>query len=233
MEYSSLVKIYNALESTSKRLEKTEIISEFLKKTSKDEIKTTIYLLEGRVFPEWDERKIGFSTRLMIKAIASASGKSPKEIELMLNKLGDLGLVAEEVLKTKVQFTLTKKRLDVNKVFSNLQKLSTLEGQGTVNKKAAIVIELLTHSTSEESKYIVKTLLEKLRIGIAQGIVRDAIAKAYSLDTKEIEKAADITRDYGEVAELAVSNSLSDVKLSPDKPLNSMLALLAKDVNET
>lgn len=232
MEYSSLVKVYNALESTSKRLEKTEIVSEFLKKTSKNEIKTIIYLLEGRVFPEWDERKIGFSTRLMLKTIASASGRSVKEIELKLNKLGDLGLVAEEVLKNKIQSTLTSKNLDVNKVFSNLQKLSTLEGQGTVNKKTALVIELLTHSTAEESKYIIKTVLEKLRIGIAQGIVRDAIAKAYSLDPKEIEKAADITGDYGEVAELAISNALSDVKLSPDKPLNSMLAIVAKDVKE-
>ncbi len=232
MEYSSLVEVYKALESTSKRLEKTEIISEFLKKTSKEEIKTIIYLLEGRVFPEWDERKIGFSTRLMIKTIASASGKSPKEIELKLNNLGDLGLVAEEALKTKVQATLSKKSLDVNKVFSNLQKLSTLEGRGTVNKKTALVIELLAHSSPEKSKYIVKTILEKLRIGIAQGIIRDAIAKAYFLDPKEIEKAADITGDYGEVAELAISNSLKEIKLSPEKPLNSMLAVIAKDVNE-
>jgi|SRR3989344_4928097 len=233
MEYSLLVKVYKALESTSKRLEKTEIISEFLKKTSKNEVKTIIYLLEGKVFPEWDERKTSFSTRLMIKAIASASGKTPREIELKLNKLGDLGLVAEEVLKTKVQATLSKKSLDVNKVFSNLQKLSTLEGRGTVNKKTALVIELLTHSSPEESKYIVKMVLEKLRIGIAQGIIRDTIAKAYSLNPKEIEKAADITGDYGEVAELAISNNLEDIRLSPEKPLNSMLAIVAKDFDET
>ncbi|MBI4158736.1 ATP-dependent DNA ligase [Candidatus Woesearchaeota archaeon] len=233
MGYSSLVEVYKALESTSKRLEKTEIISEFLKKTNKEEIKTIIYLLEGRVFPEYDERKIGFSTRLMIKAISTASGKSVKEIEASLNKLGDLGLIAEEVLKTKVQFTLTKKSLGINNVFSNIQKLSTLEGQGTISKKTALVIELLTHSSPEESKYIVKTILEKLRIGIAKGIVRDAIAKAYSLDPKEIEKVADITGDYGEVAELAISNNLKEVKLSPNKPLNSMLAIVAKNVNET
>jgi len=233
MEYSLLVKVYKALESTSKRLEKTEIISEFLKKTSKNEVKTIIYLLEGKVFPEWDKRKTSFSTRLMIKAIASASGKTPREIELKLNKLGDLGLVAEEVLKTKVQATLSKKSLDVNKVFSNLQKLSTLEGRGTVNKKTALVIELLTHSSPEESKYIVKMVLEKLRIGIAQGIIRDTIAKAYSLNPKEIEKAADITGDYGEVAELAISNNLEDIRLSPEKPLNSMLAIVAKDFDET
>ena len=163
MEYSSLVKVYIALESTSKRLEKTEIISDFLKKTPKREVKTVIYLLEGRAFPKYDERKIGFSTRMMIKALSSSSGISVKDIESKLNKLGDLGLVAEELLKTKTQSTLAKKELDIEKVFSNIQKLSTLEGQGTVNKKVSLVVELLTHSSSEESKYIVRTILEKLR----------------------------------------------------------------------
>ena len=233
MEYSSLVKVYIALESTSKRLEKTEIISDFLKKTPKREVKTVIYLLEGRAFPKYDERKIGFSTRMMIKALSSSSGISVKDIESKLNKLGDLGLVAEELLKTKTQSTLAKKELDIEKVFSNIQKLSTLEGQGTVNKKVSLVVELLTHSSSEESKYIVRTILEKLRVGIAQGIIRDSIAKAFSLDVNEVERAADISGDYAEIAELAKhSKSLNEIKLSTERPVNSMLALLAKNIDE-
>ena len=79
MEYSSLVKTYKAIESTSKRLEKTEIISDLLRKTSKHEVKTVIYLLEGRAFPKYDERKIGFSTRMIIKALSSSTGISVKD----------------------------------------------------------------------------------------------------------------------------------------------------------
>src|SRR3989338_4720135 len=233
MEYSSLVKVYKLIESTSKRLEKTEIISDFLKKAQKTEIKTIIYLLEGRAFPEYDGRKIGFSTRMMIKAISSSTGNQTKEIESKLNKLGDLGLVAEELLKNKSQSTLAKKELDIKKVFSNIQKLATLEGQGTVNRKVSLVIELLTHSKPDEAKYIVKTVLEKLRVGIAQGIIRDSIAKAFSLDVKEVERAADISGDYAEVAELAKSSkSLKEIQISTEKPVNSMLALLAGNINE-
>jgi len=233
MEYSSLVKVYKLIESTSKRLEKTEIISDFLKKAQKTEIKTIIYLLEGRAFPEYDGRKIGFSTRMMIKAISSSTGNQTKEIESKLNKLGDLGLVAEELLKNKSQSTLAKKELDVEKVFSNIQKLAALEGQGTVNRKVSLVAELLTHSTPEESKYIVRTILEKLRVGIAHGIIRDSIAKAFSLDVKEVERAADISGDYAEVAELAKSSkSLKEIQISTEKPVNSMLALLAGNINE-
>ena len=234
MEYSSLVKVYQAIESTSKRLEKTEIISDLLKKSPQQYIKTIIYLLEGRIFPRYDERKIGFSTRLMIKAISSTTSKSVKEVESKLNKLGDLGLVAEELLKDKTQSTLAKKELDIKKVFSNIQKLATLEGQGTVNRKVSLVIELLTHSKPDEAKYIVKTVLEKLRVGIAQGIIRDSIAKAFSLDVKEVERAADISGDYAEIAELAKeSGNLGSIKLSAEKPVNSMLCLLASNIDET
>ncbi len=233
MEYSSLVKVYKAIESTSKRLEKTGIISNLLKEAPKSQIKTIIYLLEGRVFPKYDERKIGFSTRMMIKSLSSSTGRSIKEIESKLNKLGDLGLVAEELLKNKTQYTLAQKQLDIEKVFSNIQKLSTLEGQGAVNRKISLVVELLTHSSSEDSKYIVRTILEKLRVGIAHGIIRDSIAKAFSLDVKEVERAADISGDYAEIAELAKSSkNLSDIKLSAEKPVNSMLALLAEGIDE-
>ncbi len=75
MEYSELVKIYGGLESTSKRLEKIEILANFLKKVSKKELKEIVYLAEGRLFPEWDKRKIGFSGRSMIKALSSSSGR--------------------------------------------------------------------------------------------------------------------------------------------------------------
>ena len=66
MEYIELSKVYQELEKTSKRLEKTHILSEFLKKCSKEDLDHIIYLVEGKVFPSYDERKIGMSSRLTI-----------------------------------------------------------------------------------------------------------------------------------------------------------------------
>jgi len=80
MEYSRLVEIYEQLSKTAKRLEKTHIISEFLKDIGMDDIEHVMLLFEGRVFPEYDQRKIGMSSQLILKAIIKATGTSKLEV---------------------------------------------------------------------------------------------------------------------------------------------------------
>ncbi len=232
MDYSELVKLYDDLVGTAKRLEKTEIIANFLKKTENDDLENVISLLNGRVFPLWDGRKIGFSSRLLIRAISSASGSSPENIEKELNKLGDLGNVAELVIGTKSQKTLFSEKLTVQKVVDNIRKLSVLEGPGSVDRKIGLVAELMTNAGTGEAKYIARTVLEVLRVGIAEGIIKDAIAQAFNKEVSDIDDAFDILADHGEVAMLAKENKLDSVKLEPGRPLKLMLAVLSKSVEE-
>src|SRR3989338_179919 len=103
MEYSKLVEIYEQLNKTTKRLEKTHIISEFLKDIDIDDIEHVMLLLEGRVFPNYDAREIGVASRLMLKSLSTATGVSSDKIENEWKKQGDLGLVAEVLVKTKKQ----------------------------------------------------------------------------------------------------------------------------------
>ncbi len=139
MKYSALAKVYDALESTTKNLEKTDIIVEFIKKVRDDDIKNVILLLEGIVFPEYDERKVGIGTKLAIKAVASAAGTTAKSIEKKWAKFGDLGEVAKEEISGKRQRTLFSRELTVDKVIYNLQKMAELEGSGTVDKKLSLL----------------------------------------------------------------------------------------------
>ena len=88
MNYIELVRVYLELEKTTKKLEKTDIIANFLKHVSGSEIKDVIYLLEGRVFPEYDERKIGMSSRLILKVISSSSGDSINDVEKLWKETG-------------------------------------------------------------------------------------------------------------------------------------------------
>lgn len=232
MDYSELVKVYQELEKTTKRLEKTEIVAQFIKKVPSDSLKDIIYLLEGRIFPEWDERKIGFSSRLMIKAISQTTGISAKDIEAKWSKIGDLGDVTQELMNKRKQATLLSSRLTVKKVIENIRKLSELEGEGTVDRKLALVSELLSSSNPTESRFIVRAVLEDLRVGIAAGIIRDAIAKAFNKDVEVVESAFDLTVDYGEVAVLAKKNELKAVSLKPGKPIKMMLSIIASSVEE-
>ncbi len=230
MEYKALVAVYLNLEKTTKRLEKTAIIAEFLKKVAAGDLPMIIQLVEGRVFPENEDQKIGFSSRLILKAIASSSGVDEEKVENVWSKVGDLGTVAEQLLEKRVQMTLLQRKVSVEKVYKNIRNLAELEGAGTVSRKVALVAELLTSSSPIEARFIVRTILETLRIGTAAGIIRDAIASAFEKDVNEVEAAFDVIVDYGEVAQRAKNNKLHTITLNPGKPMKVMLALLVKDV---
>ncbi len=235
MQYSKLVIIYKELEKTTKRLEKTEIIANFLKNINKDEIKDIVHLLEGKVFPEYNEKKIGMSSRLILKVISSSTGNSQDYVEKLWKDIGDLGKVAQELIKKRRQLTLDKKELTIKKVVENIQKLATIEGQGSVDKKIGLISELLNSSDPEESRFIVATVLEELRVGVAAGIIRDALAKLFEVNPDLIEQAYNLTTDYGEVAELLKEkgiNSLEKISLKPGIPIKSMLAVLASNIEE-
>ena len=107
-----------------------------------------------------------------------------------------------------------------------------MEGSGSVDRKIGLVAELITNSNGTEAKYISRTVLEVLRVGIADGIIKDAIAKAFDQEIKTVDEAFDILADHGEVALLANENKLGDVKLKPGRPLKLMLAVLSKSIEE-
>ena len=127
MEYIKLVDVYKEIEGTTKRLEKTFIISEFLKNLHDDDLETSVLLLQGKVFPNWDERKIGVASRLVLKAINKATGIRSDKIENEWAKIGDLGDVAENLIKTKKQSTLFSKKLSVKNVFRSEEHTSELQ----------------------------------------------------------------------------------------------------------
>jgi len=240
MNYSDLCETYEELHKNSSRLKKTEILSEFLKKLKKEKSDyQIIYLLQGKAFPDYDEREFGISEQLCIKALERSSGISKKEIISKWRKIGDLGKVADEVMSKKKQGTLFSHKLTTKKVLDNLQKLPTLIGHGTVDKKLALISELLTSASGIESKYIIRTLLNHLRIGVAEGTIRDSIVKAcFKEKTKEItgavEDSYDKSTDFAVVFEKACKGikELQKTQLTPGHPLRAMLALKADSIED-
>jgi len=232
MYYSDLVKVYQKLESTSKRLEKIDIISEFLKKTPKENLKQVVYLLQGKIYPPSSQEKLGMSSQLILKVIQTSTGIEKQKIESLWRKFGDLGKVAEELVSKKHQTTLTSKKLTVDHVFDNIRKLPEFQGHGTVNKKVQLISELLTNSASAEARYIIRTVLEELRVGVAAGVIRDSIAKAFDKEVNEIEDSYNLIPDYGEIALAAKSGKLKDISLTPGNPIKAMLGIKLENIQE-
>lgn len=178
MDYLKLAKTYEKLENTSKRLEKTNIIAGLLQE-SKNDLKDIVYLLQGRVFPAWDRTEIGISSKIVSKAIAKHSGISADKVERFLSREGDLGIVTENLTKKGGQQALFKKKLTVKKIVENIRNLANMTGSGAVNKKLGLVAELLNQAEPIEAKYIVRTVIEKLRTGVGSGTLRDALLWAF------------------------------------------------------
>jgi DNA ligase-1 len=238
MDYAKLCDVYEDLEKNPSRLKKTEILAKFLKKIKKEN-EEIIYLLQGKAFPDYSEKEFGISEKLCIKALAKASGVSNKDIQAKWKKIGDLGKVAEEIISKKKQHTLFSHKLTTKKVLDNLKKLPELVGRGTIDKKLSIVSELLTSASGIEAKYIIRTLLGQLRIGVASGTIRDAIVDAcFKEKTKEateaVQDAYDKATDFAVVFDKACKGikGLKTTTLSPGHPLKVMLALKAEDIDD-
>ncbi len=235
MLYSELVNIYEKLEKTSSKLEKTKIIANFIKNVGEENLECVIHLLQGRVFPKHDEHELGVATQLMIKAISRASGLGEDEIERMFRFYGDLGRAAEEAVKRKRQATLFVTQLTVKKVYENLRKVALQEGEGSQDRKLALIAELLTNAKPREACYITRTILEELRIGVAEGILRDAIAQAFNVSQESVDYAWNILSDFAEVARIAKEKGeegLRSVKPVVGRPLQLMLGLAARSIEE-
>lgn len=246
MKYSILAKTYEKLEKTSAKLAKTDILADLFKESPSTQLPKVVLLVQGIVFPKFSGNELGIATQMMLKAIAKATGFSVNDIEKKFKKTGDLGFVAEECIRLKKQATLLKKELDIDTVFSNLQQLAFVTGEGSQDKKLNLISELLVSAKPEEAKYIVRTILGDLRVGVAEGIIRDAIAKAFlikeGMSKKEkmgiieiVEYACNVLPDFGEIANIAKEKGiegLKKVKVKLGNPVQVMLGEKTKNIEE-
>ncbi|MEM7819686.1 MAG: ATP-dependent DNA ligase [Candidatus Aenigmatarchaeota archaeon] len=228
MKYIELAELYEKLEKTTKKLEKRDILADFYKKCPVEKLYKVVLLSMGVVFPA-GELELGIASEMMKRIIIKTCGISEHELTKKFKETGDLGSTAEFFIKNKRQKTLAKKELTIDIVFDNLRKLPEITGKGSQDKKMELVSELLSCATPKEARYIVRTTLGEMRIGVAAGVVRDAIAKAFDRDVKEIEKSFDVIGDFGRVAEMAKKGKIK-IEIQVGRPVRVMLAERALDL---
>lgn len=242
MDYSRLVDVYEYLEKTPSRLKKIEAIAELMRKTPTEILPRVTLLLQGKIFPSWSDKEAGIADLLMVKIVARSTGFPEKEVIKRFKEMGDFGQVIEEMVGGKKQRTLFSRALTVEKVFDNLQKLAVIEGKKSQDRKFSLVSELISSAKPKEAKYIVRTTLGDLRIGVAEGVIRDSIAKAFlgeEEDMKDVVKSVEwawfLRPDYGEVARIAKEGGLKALKrvsIEVGKPYHVLLAERSKSLED-
>ncbi|MCQ5375708.1 MAG: ATP-dependent DNA ligase [Methanomassiliicoccales archaeon] len=229
MLYRELVRVYEALESTTSRLEMTEILANFFKEADCSSLRKIIYLTQGQLYPDFYPQKLGIADKLLLRAISFTSGVKEQIIQDLLVKEGDPGNVAQKIFQEKKQTTLFSTPLTLERVYDNLRRIAEAEGSGSQDLKIKMLADILHDASPIESKYIARIVTGKMRLGVADMTVLDALAQAFvGKDERDvIERAFNITSDLGLVGEILCSEgveALRKIRVSVGNPIRAMLA---------
>ena len=236
MLYKELAELYRRLEKTTLKTLKTRFVADFLKKVEDEELLEIVpYLILGKVFPDWDERELGVGEKLLIKAVAMATGVNAEWIENSVKDTGDLGESVALALQKRKQKSFFGQPLTIKRVYKTLVKVAETTGEGSQDKKLKYLANLFMDAEPIEGKYLARTILGTMRTGVAEGILRDAIAEAFRVKPELVERAYMLTSDFGfvtKIAKLEGNEGLSKVTIQIGKPIKPMLAQMAANVRE-
>ncbi len=230
LRYSTVAQIYEKMEGTTKRLELIGHLVELILKTPKEIIDKVVYLTQGKLYPDFMGVEIGVAEKLAIRVIALVASIDQKQVESSYKKTGDMGTTAEQLLQRTVRRTQLSKPLTLQVVYESLDRIANTSGQGSLERKLRLLSSLLNESTPKEAKYLMRTVMGQLRLGIADYTVLDALAVAYTGDKANrihLERAYNLSSDLGAVAKRSAEQGLEGVnkfQVTVGKPIRPMLA---------
>lgn len=238
MKFSLVAESFDKMEKTSKRLELTDYLVELLKKTPSRTIAKIVYLIQGKLRPEFEGVELGVAEKLAMRSISKSSGIPLKKIEEEYRKSGDVGSTAAVILQQKAQTTFVMEDITVERVYETLFKIAKLEGSRSQDMKMKYISSLLNDANPLEAKFILKILLGTLRLGIAENTVMDALAIAFTgskENRQDLERAYNVSSDLGKVASSLAKEGLTEVrnfKIALFNPVRPMLADRVKSESE-
>jgi DNA ligase-1 len=237
MLFNVLVDVYERLKATPSRLEKTALIADFIGKVPADDLPIIVTFLTGRIFPGWDQRKTGIASQSMIKIISSITHNSEAMVIDSYKRTGQLGLTAEEMFaKRKQQTFFEPEDVSVKEMHEVFSQLAHMTGAGSATKKQKTLVGILNRATSPvEARYIVSLTIENVLSGAKEGVMEEAIARAFGVDAELVRRAHMLTSDLGETAKIAKlqgTEGLAAITIQPMRPVRPMLAQNVANIRE-
>lgn len=227
MTFAELANYFEKLEGTSSRLELIQILSDLFKSSNEpQEISEICYLVQGRIAPFYEPIEIGMADKMAASAIALACNVEREEVLKQYAIVGDLGMVAQQF---SLKFKVKNAKLKVEEVFGALTQIAHTSGEGSVEKKIGALSELLKSVDALSAKFLVRIPLGKLRLGIGDPTILDAVLTAKTGDKihrKVLEAAYNRTSDLGYIAKHFWVGGLSAVEklsVTVGRPIRSEL----------
>lgn len=238
MEYADLVSVYERLDETDANTEKRDILASTFS-DAEDLLGRLVTMVRGRLGPAHDQVELGVSSSLTLEAALQATGADEDEVRDRWRETGDLGDAAAWAVEHGGQQTLFSEPLTVERVHETLRELATYEGQGSQQRRIDTLAGLISDADPPEARYVVRTALGHMRVGVGEGTIRDAIAVAFldgsDADISAVERAYQVTNDYRVVAETARDegrSGLDELDIQLFRPIQSMLAQKADSLED-
>ncbi len=215
----------------------TQVVADFFKKVDDDELEIVTRFIMGSVFPVWSEEQLGIGPNLLYTAISKTSSLPVKRIEEFVKETGDIGLAAKRAIspqKERENF-FSHGELSIGEVYQRFKKIASLTGKGSQDAKIKNLQYLLASARPVELVYIARLAIEEMRIGVGEGIVRNAISEAFNVSPDLVERGYMLTNDFGLVAYTAKkegSQGLEKLNVVLGRPLKMMLAQVAESIKE-
>ncbi|WP_266077734.1 ATP-dependent DNA ligase LigA [Haladaptatus caseinilyticus] len=232
MEFAEFAERAGTIEELSADTDIIEAVTDLLA-SANDDLEVLARFVQGRMFPAWDSTTLDIGPNLCYAAIARAAGQnvSANDVEDRLAEMGDIGAVASSYefggQQGLAAFGAGRAELTVAEVADELEALAHTEGPGSQDTKIDILFGLFNRTSSQEALYLARLVLSEMRIGVGEGTVRDAITGAFDVPVETVERALQVSNDYGRVARVARDegeSGLDELQLEVGRPVQAMLA---------
>ncbi|WP_132061357.1 ATP-dependent DNA ligase LigA [Halorussus amylolyticus] len=236
MEFGEFAETAAEIEALSADTEITERVTRLFERAGSD-LPVVARFVQGRVFPAWSSETLDIGPNYCYEAVARAAGTnvSAADVEERLADVGDIGEVAASYEFGGQQGLAAfgsgdgsgSTDLAVAEVAAELDALADAAGSGSRDKKIDILFGLFNRASPEEARYLARIVLSEMRIGVGEGTVRDATGAAFDVPVESVERALQVSNDYGEVARVAREEGetgLDALELEVGRPVQAMLA---------
>lgn len=222
----AFARVADAVAATTKKLEKAALLGAYFHTLADEDLVRAARYFAGHQFAMNDARTTNVGGGMLRDAISEVSGLEVENLRPRYVRLGDAGEVAREAFAEAGRGESVPPTFTLAEVETLIGRLS--ETRGTGNKRA-VLVEALRRATPIEAKYLVKLLGGDLRIGLQEGLVEDAVARAFGRPLAEVARANMLTGDIGETALGARRGALDGARMRLFHPLKFMLATAAPD----
>jgi len=236
--FKSLSELLEKVEATTKRLEIIDLTSNYIKTLTPQEIEPAVSMMVGRAFPKYNQKTLDVSWSTVTGVLEQVSQLNWERFREEMATTGDIGSATKAVLeksKTRKQTQLKQKLLTIMEARRAFEAIAQTSGAGSRAKKELQITILFSQATPVEAKYLVKIFTGEMRTGLHEGLMEQAIAKAFDVPLKKVQHAGMVLGDIGEVAAILKTQGLAGLEkagFSVFRPVKLMLAQTAQSIKE-